>query len=910
MNEYVQRLAPALILSVLLFCPELSRAQVTILRTQFDVDSFDATEVQGDLIIDGGFFRRIFNLQGLSELQVVTGNFEIRSTRIDNLEGLASLQSCAALVISQNSELQNIDGLSGLNNVTGDIAINSNAQLSDFCGLYTLFATGTFGGAFSVSNNQSNPSQDEILRDCAPDFAIILPEQPTVLEDGSIQIEGILVKAESRSIRMSISLENGFLSLAQVAGLAFSEGDGEADMKMVFSGALDAVNSALKVVTYSPAPDFNGEETMGIAAASEESDQAAQATLNLVVQAVNDPPVIIAQDTVKADRNSETLFGPVEVNDIDAGSGQITVSFSALYGRLTLATTNQLTFTRGNGIRDRRMIFQGQLSAVNAALDQITYLAANNFPDDILTITVNDNGNTGSEAGLTAEHSIAVVFQGIELIDDNATTREDTPVSIAVLQNDQWQDGSNSVQIGALPPGSGTAEVQDDRTILYTPEANFFGSDAFRYFVTTGLGNSDTATVVIEVTPENDTPVAVDDTLTVPWNSASEINPLANDFDVDGDAIRIVGVDAASEGRISISSDSTLRYEPAPEFEGVATATYRIADDNGSQATGTITIFVFQTNAAPVLSHMPDLSFPEDDSRMLNLRDYVTDPNGEEEFLSWQIAILSTGSPGQSVSLLIEISDGIATFSGAPDYFTETPVPVEITATDRGGLSDSDTINVTISPVNDAPVGITRLTPLDNLFYTPGQIFFLWQSGSDPDGDAVQYRFDLTVGNTDTSIALSDTALVLDFGLFELEETIITVTWTVMTTDGTDWTEPQNGVGTFRVNGSATGIAEDAALPADFMLHPNYPNPFNPTTTLLYELPERSQITLAIYDIRGRMIRLLKSDSEEGGRHQMAWDARDAQGIPVGSGIYFVTLRALGQSGKTALFTRKMTLLK
>ena len=102
------------------------------------------------------------------------------------------------------------------------------------------------------------------------------------------------------------------------------------------------------------------------------------------------------------------------------------------------------------------------------------------------------------------------------------------------------------------------------------------------------------------------------------------------------------------------------------------------------------------------------------------------------------------------------------------------------------------------------------------------------------------------------------------------------------------------------------GIAQvDDALPTDYALHPAYPNPFNPVTTLRYDLPQRAEVRLTIYDILGRELRTLVAGTQEPGYRSVVWDGTDARGRPVGSGVYLYRIQAEG-------FTqaRKMVLLK
>ena len=98
---------------------------------------------------------------------------------------------------------------------------------------------------------------------------------------------------------------------------------------------------------------------------------------------------------------------------------------------------------------------------------------------------------------------------------------------------------------------------------------------------------------------------------------------------------------------------------------------------------------------------------------------------------------------------------------------------------------------------------------------------------------------------------------------------------------------------------------EGEGIPTAFALHENYPNPFNPTTTLRFDLPEVSSITLTIYNMLGQRVRTFNMQSTPAGYHTFTWDATNDYGEQVGAGVYLYQLQA-----KDFIKTRKMVLLK
>lgn len=102
-----------------------------------------------------------------------------------------------------------------------------------------------------------------------------------------------------------------------------------------------------------------------------------------------------------------------------------------------------------------------------------------------------------------------------------------------------------------------------------------------------------------------------------------------------------------------------------------------------------------------------------------------------------------------------------------------------------------------------------------------------------------------------------------------------------------------------------------AALPKEFALLPNSPNPFNPETTIHFALPEAAEVTLVLFDANGRRVRNLMSATLNAGAHQIRWDGRAANSRGLDSGVYFCRMRAVAKaSGKSFEATRKLMLAK
>ena len=155
---------------------------------------------------------------------------------------------------------------------------------------------------------------------------------------------------------------------------------------------------------------------------------------------------------------------------------------------------------------------------------------------------------------------------------------------------------------------------------------------------------------------------------------------------------------------------------------------------------------------------------------------------------------------------------------------------------------------------------------------------------------------------TDTSWTQMD----VDISSVADDQETVYVRWTMGTTDG-GWQYCGWNIDDIEIWGIATtesGVDEPEII-RDVRLDPVRPNPFNPTATISFSLPEAADVELAVYDVRGRLVTVLESGRHDAGPHATVWHGTDSTGRQVGSGVYFVRLIA-----DEEVATRKMVLVK
>ncbi|MBC7973682.1 MAG: tandem-95 repeat protein, partial [Myxococcales bacterium] len=298
--------------------------------------------------------------------------------------------------------------------------------------------------------------------------------------------------------------------------------------------------------------------------------------------------------------------------------------------------------------------------------------------------------------------TVAVTNVAPITVDDALTAAEDTPGTVNVLANDSDPNGDPLTATLTSGPTSGTATIAAG-VISYTPAANFHGSDAIAYLANDGQGNTTPGTLAITVTPVNDPPVAVDNFSMVTEDFPATINVVANDTDADGDTLSITSVTQPAQGAVTILDTRRVSYQPALDYNGADSFTYTISDGLGGTATATVSVIVTSVDDPPVAAG-DAASVAEDSSVTFDVVANDSDIDEGDELTLFSVTTPAHGTA--SITSEHRVTYTPAANYGGGDTFSYT-------VRDGSGASDTATVTINVTPVNDVPLANADTGTLD-----------------------------------------------------------------------------------------------------------------------------------------------------------------------------------------------------
>jgi hypothetical protein len=445
---------------------------------------------------------------------------------------------------------------------------------------WATFSTATGALTGTPDNNESGSygnieisvSSQGGLSDSLPAFTIVVDNvniAPVLVDDTSTTDEDIAISIDVLANDSDIDIADTLIVTA---------------ISAVVNGTAVIVNNQ---VVYTPNTNFNGAGSFTYSV----TDGGVTDSANVVVtiNSVNDVPVISGTPVTSVLQDIAYTFTPT-ASDNDAGD-TLTFSINNMPSWAAFSnTTGALTGTPGN--------------------DDV-----GSYPN--IQITVNSDGGLSASLTLFAI-TVTNVNDAPVAVADSVTVDEDSQVTISILANDSDLD-DDPLTVDSISALNGSVVLNNDQSVLYTPNANYNGSDTISYTISDGNGSSDSAIVDVTITSINDVPVAVDDAATITEGESLSFAVLDNDSDDDNDTLTISTADAAN-GSVVINIDNSLTYTPDVTFVGVENIVYTIQDGNGG--TGAATLIVAVNPITIVISGTPETS-------LLEGEDYSFTPNVE-----------------------------------------------------------------------------------------------------------------------------------------------------------------------------------------------------------------------------------------------------------------------------------------
>ncbi|MFH4742933.1 tandem-95 repeat protein [Vibrio diabolicus] len=546
-------------------------------------------------------------------------------------------------------------------------------------------------------------------------------------------------------------------------------------------GTVEVVDGKL---VFTPAENFNGDAEITYTVTDGSLND--QATVNVTVNAVNDTPVVessIADQTLAEDFTPYSIDLNTAFSDVDNADGELTFSVSGnsniqvaiVNGIATFTPTadwngsENLTFTATDPsgesvsqtvnftvapvadiVEDNATVVEDTPTIIKVlgndtfeGDDKVVSLDTNNGPangtvsvnpDGSVTYTPNDNyhgtdsftyivTSGGVSESTTVSVDVTPVNDAPVAKDDIATAQEDTAVTIDVLPNDTDVDGDKlSIQSASVPEAQGKVEIVDGK-LVFTPAENFNGDAEITYTITDGV-LTDQATVNVTVNAVNDTPEVesniADQTLAEDFTPYSiDLNTAFSDVDnVDGELS--FSVSGNSNIQVAIVN-GIATFTPTADWNGLEALTFTATDPSGESVSQTVNFTV-----APVADIVADsATVVEDTPTIINVLGNDTF-DGDDKVVSLDT---SKGPANGTVSVN---PDGSVTYTPNDNYHGTDSFTYIVTS---GGVSESTTVNVDVTPVNDAPVAKddTAVTDED----TPVTIDVL-PNDTDIDGDTLR----------------------------------------------------------------------------------------------------------------------------------------------------------------------------
>ncbi|QNM84508.1 tandem-95 repeat protein [Polaribacter pectinis] len=517
--------------------------------------------------------------------------------------------------------------------------------------------------------------------------------------------------------------------------------------------------------TFVPVANFNGAVPQIVYTISDGS-KTANNTLELTVNPINDAP--IATNDVAGTDPGVAVKIPVLSNDTDIDGDVLTVSnitVAPTRGTAVINADGTITYTPNAGVTNGTDTFTYEISDGNG--NNITAVVNISIPVSPFPPVANaDTNSVDEDTTLTVTEA-----NGVLKNDTDGNLDHLTLVSFII----DGAAGTNNAGDLVAIPNVGNIKLNFDGSYVFTPVPNFNGNvPDITYTITDGTATANASTTLkITVNPVNDHPVLVADvnstTENTPLNVAAANGVLANDTDIDGDAEHVtqfaingttylVGTTAnITKGSIHINADGGYVFTPATNFNGAFPQVTYTMTDGTDILSSTLDITVGAVNDAPVA--VKDTNSTNEDTLLTVVASNgILKNDSDVDGDAITVSAISIGGTVRTVGTDINLTEGVLnlktdgsyTFTPTHDFNGNVP-QVTYTISD-GNLTASSTLDITVIPVNDAPLAVADFGATnEDVVLTVSAENGILSNDSDVDGNS------LTVTKTITQVSIGTT---------------------------------------------------------------------------------------------------------------------------------------------------------
>ncbi len=576
---------------------------------------------------------------------------------------------------------------------------------------YCNHSPGAAFDTFTYTLNGGSTATVSMTVTCVNDPPVNSVPGPQIVDDNATltfssgtanQISVNDIDAGAGNLQVTVSVPVGKGTFVEAAGSGAGI-VGSGTRSLVITGTLAQVNAALNGMVYTPPTGL----TQAIILTVDTNDQGntgsggPQTASNTVTINVNAPPAAVADPYQTPQNTPLTVPAATGVLNNDTVNTATIVSYGTPNGN-EQTTIGNPTLTSGGGSVTMNANGDGGFT--------YTPLAGFTGPDTFKYTLTNARGSSTATVTITvtAPNTPPTITDskpaGVTMSEDGSPT----PFSLTLHATDV--DGDTLTWSISSPASHGTATASGTGTskaIGYTPTANYNSSDSFTVQVSDGHGGTDTIVVNVTINPVNDAPTITDTKpAAVTMSEDGSPTPFSltlNATDVDLDTLTWSISSPASHGTATASGTGTSKsigYAPTANYFGGDSFTVQVSDGNGGTDTIIVNVTISAVNDAPTItdSKPAAVTMSEDSSpTAFSLTLHATDV--ESDTLTWSIS--SPASNGTATASGTGASKVIA-YTPNSNYNGSDSFTVQVS--DGNGGTDTIIVNVTINPVNDAPV--------------------------------------------------------------------------------------------------------------------------------------------------------------------------------------------------------------